>query len=266
MVIKHPDPADAPQQAAAAHVRWHDLECGLYSADLPLWLELAENAAALAPGEPVLDLGAGTGRVSLALARAGRAMIGLDIDRDLLAALDARADGLPVRTVRSDARAFELPERSLGLCIAPMQTIQLLGGRDGRVGLLAHARAHLRPGAMLACAIVTEAEEFDTAAGDLGPGPEVARLDSEIYVSRPVAVRVRSGRIRIDRMRRILSSEREQAAVEISAEANVVELDILTASELADEAVTAGFESGGVRVIGATEEHVGSEVVILVAR
>jgi SAM-dependent methyltransferase len=265
MVLAHREPP-CPPDRAAAHVRWHDLECGLYSADIPLWLELADDAATLAPGEPVLDLGAGTGRVSLTLARAGRPMIALDIDADLLAALDARAEGLPVRTIQADARAFELPESSLGLCIAPMQTIQLLGGRDGRLDLMRRVRAHLRPGGVLACAIVTEAEEFDTAAGDLGPGPEVARLQSEIYASRPVAVRVRPGRIRIERMRRILSCERDQAAVEISAEENIIELDILTASELAREALTAGFESGGVRVIGATEEHVGSEVVVLVAR
>ncbi len=51
-------------------VVWHDLECGGYSADLPLWRELAARCAVSA-GARVLDLGAGTGRVSLDLARAG---------------------------------------------------------------------------------------------------------------------------------------------------------------------------------------------------
>ena len=37
-------------------VVWHDLECGGYDADLPLWRELAADADG-----PVLDLGAGTG-------------------------------------------------------------------------------------------------------------------------------------------------------------------------------------------------------------
>ena len=35
---------------------WHDVECGRYDADLPLWRELADDAA-----EGVLDVGAGTG-------------------------------------------------------------------------------------------------------------------------------------------------------------------------------------------------------------
>ena len=45
---------------ASAHVVWHDVECGGYDADLTLWQELAREA-----GGPVLDVGAGTGRVAL---------------------------------------------------------------------------------------------------------------------------------------------------------------------------------------------------------
>jgi hypothetical protein len=36
---------------------WHDLECGAYAEDLPLWRMLAGTV-----GGPVLDVGAGTGR------------------------------------------------------------------------------------------------------------------------------------------------------------------------------------------------------------
>jgi len=50
---------------------WHDIECGAYTADLPLWEELAAGGA-------VLDVGAGTGRVALRLARAGCAMTAVD--------------------------------------------------------------------------------------------------------------------------------------------------------------------------------------------
>ena len=52
-------------------VIWHDLECGGYVEDLPLWRELAGDG-------PVLDLGCGTGRVALDLAARGVPVVGLD--------------------------------------------------------------------------------------------------------------------------------------------------------------------------------------------
>ncbi len=76
---------------ADAETIWHDVECGAYAADLPLWEELA----AAADGE-VLDLGCGTGRVALHLARRGRRVIAVDREADFLAALRERAAGLPV--------------------------------------------------------------------------------------------------------------------------------------------------------------------------
>ena len=45
-------------------VIWHDIECGGYTEDLRLWLMLAAQHRG-----PVLDIGAGTGRVTLELAR-----------------------------------------------------------------------------------------------------------------------------------------------------------------------------------------------------
>ena len=60
-------------------VIWHDLECGAYTEDLPVWRALAARH-----GGPVLDVGAGTGRVTLDLARAGHAVTALDTDPALL--------------------------------------------------------------------------------------------------------------------------------------------------------------------------------------
>src|SRR6185436_807784 len=106
-------------------VVWHDVECGRYEADLPLWRELAEAAGGL-----VLDVGAGTGRVALDLARHGFAVTALDREPDLLAALGARAAaaGLRVETVTADAQDFALGRR-FALIAVPMQTVQLLPDR-----------------------------------------------------------------------------------------------------------------------------------------
>ncbi|HWI73970.1 MAG TPA: class I SAM-dependent methyltransferase, partial [Baekduia sp.] len=101
-------------------VIWHDVECGSYAEDFELWRELA----AAADG-PVLDVGAGTGRIALDLAARGIEVVALDADPDLLAALGDRAGaaGLTVETVAADARDFTLPGRRFALVAVPMQTL-----------------------------------------------------------------------------------------------------------------------------------------------
>ena len=126
---------------------WHDLECSAYEADLPLWRALAGET-----GGPVLDVGAGTGRVSRDLATGGVSVIALDADAALLEALEHDAAGLTVETVVADAREFVLGRR-FSLVLVPMQTLQLLGGRSGRAAFLRRALDHLAPGGLLAAAL-----------------------------------------------------------------------------------------------------------------
>ena len=84
---------------SAETVIWHDLECGGYAADLPFWRALARRH-----GGPVLDVGAGTGRVALVLARDGLAVIALEHDRVLADELARRAAGSPSRSLRGRVR------------------------------------------------------------------------------------------------------------------------------------------------------------------
>src|SRR3954470_892598 len=122
---------------------WHDLECGEYREDLPAWRSLAAET-----GGPVLDVGAGTGGVTLDLAAQGVAVVALDTEAALLAALEHRVRGLPVETVVADARSFAL-ERRFSLIVVPMQTLQLLGGRQDRAAFLRCALMHLKPGGLV---------------------------------------------------------------------------------------------------------------------
>ena len=271
---------DEPRARAMSAVIWHELECGSYAVDMPLWRELAAPAGTGADAQPVLDVGAGIGRVALDLAARGHRVTALDLDADLLAALRERAGRrpiaqIPVETVCADARTFELVRRDFAVCLVPMQTIQLLKGKGGRMQLLLRARAHLRPGGLLACAIVTQIECFDCSAGDPAPSPEVAHVNGLRYVSRATRVQLDGASVRIERERSI---EREpgipageqpdrrnaaEGAALALPEHDVVELDRLTAAQLVREGGQAGLSPAGIRSIPATREHVGSEVVLL---
>jgi SAM-dependent methyltransferase len=232
-------------------VLWHDLECGGYGLDLPLWRELAARE-----GSPVLDLGAGTGRVTLDLARRGHEVVALDLEPAFLDALRERGRGLPVETVQGDARAFDL-RRRFPLIVAPMQTAQLLGGAAGRAGLLACARAHLAPGGLLAVALADALEAFD-ADHDHPPAPDLRELDGTLYASRPIAVRDLGDRAAIDRVREVVSADGEREVSE-----NVVVLDRVSLEELQDEAAAHGLRAQAPARIAPSVEYVGSTVAML---
>ncbi|MEA2149428.1 MAG: hypothetical protein QOD69_1258 [Solirubrobacteraceae bacterium] len=236
-----------------AHVVWHDVECGAYDADLALWRELA----AAEPG-PILDVGAGTGRVSLHLAAHGHDVVALDIDAEFLAELRVRAAarGVEVETVVADAGAFALPGRRFGLVLAPMQTVQLLGAR-GRAGFLRAARAHVAPGGLVACALADAFETFDEDHVLL-PRPDTLIVAGVQYLSQPVALRDEGDRVAIERIRQTLDATGRRTATP-----NLLHLDRVTPALLESEAAAAGLTPLPARWIGETEEHVGSSVVTL---
>jgi SAM-dependent methyltransferase len=233
-------------------VIWHDLECGGYREDLALWRELADRH----PG-PILDVGAGTGRVALELARAGHTVIALDADQDLLAELESRVDRLALRTVRADARDFALDEK-VSACLVPMQTVQLLGGAQERMAFLACARRHLQDGGVIAMAIAEELETFEVQDGGPAPLPDLIELAGTVYCSQPTAVRRENGRFVLERRREIVDPQgRRQVSHDRIA------LDRVSVGDLRREGARLGLRSLGVHEIAATEEHVGSRVVIL---
>lgn len=250
--------------APPSEVIWHEVECGRYRADLPLWRELAAAGAPRGGHARVLDLGAGIGRVSLDLAAAGHRVTALDVSPALLEELARRARELPVETVVGDARDFRLDEDSFDLCLVPMQTLQLLRDEDERRALFASAAAHMRPGALLACAIVTAADEFDAMAGQLGPSPDRLAVGERVYFSRPLSVRVLDGTIRIERERVALPGDDEGAERWRGAgERDIVELACVTEAGLWREAAGAGLRAEPTRLISETDEHTASEVVVL---
>lgn len=71
-------------------------------------------------GRAILDVGTGTGRAALALARRGARVTGVDASEQMLSvALDrAREAGVPLLAVRADAHQLPFPERSFDAAVS----------------------------------------------------------------------------------------------------------------------------------------------------
>ena len=132
----------------------YDLQHDAYRDDLAFYRRLADDQAG-----PVLELGAGTGRVALALAEAGHHVLGVEPHPAMRAQAEARlaaaAERRPalaerVRLVAGDARTLELHER-FALVIAAFNTLMHLGSLADQDAALARARAHLATGGAFAC-------------------------------------------------------------------------------------------------------------------
>jgi SAM-dependent methyltransferase len=228
-------------------VIWHDVENGSYAADLELWRELA------AAGDgPILDLGAGTGRVARDLHAAGCEVHALDSDPELLAALRERAPR--VTTINADARSFSAGE-GFALILAPMQLVQILGGPEARRAMLERVHAHLLPGGRFAAAI---ANPYDALAEEdrSPPYPDMIEHDGWVYSSQPVMVREQDGQVIIERHRQAVAPDGT-----LDEQTAPFALDVIDPGELEAEARSAGLEPITRHQIPETADHIGSVVI-----
>jgi SAM-dependent methyltransferase len=237
-------------------VIWHDVECASYAADIGLWRQLAAAA-----GGPILDIGAGTGRVALDLAARGHEVSALDADSALIDALERRARerGLRVPGTSADARTFDLGGATFALAIAPMQVIQLMGSAAARAAMLERVLVHLRPGGVFAAAI---ADPFEGEPAEMvgPPLPDGREQDGWIFQSQPIAVRAVPGGSEIDRIRQAVSPTGE-----LSESFNTIKLDDLAAEELESDGRAAGFHVLARHSVPPIADYVGSAVVMLEA-
>jgi SAM-dependent methyltransferase len=116
-------------------------------------------------GGPVLELGAGTGRITLGIAQDGVAVHALDADRAMLDRLQQKLAGQPpevrerVTVTAGDMRAFSLGER-FALIIAPFRAFLHNITEDDQLACLARVREHLRPGGGFAFNVFHPSLEF----------------------------------------------------------------------------------------------------------
>ena len=115
-----------------------------YTGDLDFYARLASRH-----GGPVLELGAGQGRVAAHLARRGVEVWALEPSAAMRERGEAATRGLPVRWIAGDMRDFELGRR-FPLVIAPFNALMHLYTLADQDAALARAVRHLDAGGVFA--------------------------------------------------------------------------------------------------------------------
>jgi SAM-dependent methyltransferase len=168
------------QATASALARLYDVDMLEDPGDLDFYLALAGRT-----GGPILELGAGTGRVAVPLAQAGYEVTAVDSDPAMLARIERRFDvdsgvaGGRVQSVEADIVGLELPgERRFRLALLALNSILLLPSREAqRAAFVAMAR-HIVPGGVgVVDAWLPSADELARYDGRLGL--EYVRTDPE---------------------------------------------------------------------------------------
>ncbi|HEY2907574.1 MAG TPA: class I SAM-dependent methyltransferase [Vicinamibacterales bacterium] len=123
--------------------------------DVPFWTRVAKQTSGA-----VLELGCGTGRVSLPLARAGVDLVGIDRSAPMLDRARARLTRGPSRAtlklVRGDIRALPFPARTFSMVLAPYGILQSLTRDRDLVDTLRAAARVLAPGGLLGIDLVPD--------------------------------------------------------------------------------------------------------------
>lgn len=125
----------------------YDLWSADMTADVPFYV-----SEAVACGGPVLEVGVGTGRVSVAMARAGVDVVGIDVSPSMLQRARKRVsdEGLVdhVELVEADMRSFNLG-RTFKLAVLPYRVLAHALTPDEVLATLRSIRDHLPPGGRL---------------------------------------------------------------------------------------------------------------------
>lgn len=180
---------------AAALARLYDIDLVEDPGDLDLYLALAARM-----GGPILELGAGTGRISVPLAEAGHRVTAVDIDPAMLARARDRAAAAGsasherIEFVEADILGLELPAAGrFRLAIIALNSLFLLATRSAQRDAFVTLARHLAPGGLAVVDIwlpdaddlarfdgrlILEYERPDPVSGDLVTKVAAAQHDA----------------------------------------------------------------------------------------
>jgi SAM-dependent methyltransferase len=126
----------------------YDQQYLYYRDDLNFYIDIANNY-----GSPILELGAGTARVSLALAKAGHRVTGIEFSQDMLTVGQERIArenlGDMIVLKQGDMRRLKLAQ-TFPVIIAPFNTLMHAYTLSDQDATLASVKGHLAPGGVFA--------------------------------------------------------------------------------------------------------------------
>lgn len=115
-------------------------EHGLLSGDVEFYLDCAKSL-----GSPILELGCGTGRITLPLAKAGFEVVGLDLSEAMLRLAMGKSEiGANARFLAADMTDFDLDQR-FALAMVPARSFQHIIEPARQRAALLSIRRHLLP-------------------------------------------------------------------------------------------------------------------------
>ncbi|WP_109110386.1 class I SAM-dependent methyltransferase [Azospirillum sp. TSO35-2] len=156
---------------------------------------------ALGHGGPVLEIGCGTGRLTIPLARAGLEVWAVDVSAAMLDQLRAKLADEPaavrdrVRILHGDAADLDLPhdrpEIAARLVLLPFNLLMLVADRDQQSRVLAAAVRHLAPGGVVALDVMNPA----TLPQEADPAPSPSRPRRHPRSGNPVVRHAQAGAV-----------------------------------------------------------------------
>jgi len=178
----------------AAYYDWENRQT-VGRRDIAFWQRMAAAAAG-----PVLELGCGTGRVALPLARHGSRIVGIDRSASMLARARTRIKRARLQTrvslIRGDIRHLPFPEKSFALVMAPYGILQSLLDEELLSATLKDVRRVLTRDGVFGLELVADLPAWDeysnrvTLRGERGPHGkpikliETVRQDRKKHITR----------------------------------------------------------------------------------
>lgn len=154
---------------------FYDLYVGDRQVDLPMYKGYAAKS-----GTPILEIGAGSGRLTIPLACEGHDVVAVDISPSMLTILGEKLTKQPVdvrsriRVVESDVCSLDLGQ-TFDLVMVPFYTFNYLLTPQVQRKALSRIRSHLTPSGRLILDVFNPVGRIDTPVE--GPVPTVDTTD-----------------------------------------------------------------------------------------